>query len=240
MSPTSRDYVRALSDLSERGLHPKKLEMLRAHYAAPGRTATMATLAHHVGYPNHSSANLHYGGLAKALADAGEFPLPERDFGLSAIATWEYSPRDYSGHFAFTMRPALAAALEELGLARGARAPRESQRPEDYLEGELRKRFLTERTREKRARHDKIQDHLRQGLPLRCAVPGCAFDFGATYGERGRGFIEVHHLRPLAAFSGVRRVKLSELALVCPNCHAMIHRYGDTLALSDLKPRRAR
>jgi hypothetical protein len=238
--PTQRQYYRALKELMRSGLHPKKREMLRAHYAASGRTVTMAVLARHVGYSGFWSGNLHYGTLGFALAQAGEFDLPIRNFGLSAIATAEQSPDSYSGHVAFTMRAQLAAALEQLGLVKNARPPKELQMPESYLEVEERKRFMKEKVRERRARDDKIQERLSRGLPLRCEVPGCGFDFAKTYGERGRGFIEVHHNKPLAQAAGTRKLRLADLALVCSNCHAMIHRYGDTLKLKDVRPRRRR
>ena len=48
-------------------------------------------------------------------------------------------------------------------------------------------------------------------------------DFATTYGDRGRGFIECHHRRPLSELRGHQRTRLDDLALVCSNCHRMIH-----------------
>lgn len=62
----------------------------------------------------------------------------------------------------------------------------------------------------------------RDGV-LRCTC--CGFDFGATYGEVGHGYIEAHHTRPLSLLDesgGITRVE--DLALVCANCHRMLHR----------------
>jgi hypothetical protein len=50
----------------------------------------------------------------------------------------------------------------------------------------------------------------------------CDFDFFATYGGHGLGFIECHHKNQLAA--GERITTLANLALVCSNCHRMLHR----------------
>lgn len=55
---------------------------------------------------------------------------------------------------------------------------------------------------------------------LFCQV--CELDFGRTYGEPD--FIEVHHLIPLRDLKPGHKTKLSELAMVCPNCHRMLHR----------------
>ncbi|NJM44206.1 MAG: hypothetical protein HC858_09950 [Brachymonas sp.] len=45
---------------------------------------------------------------------------------------------------------------------------------------------------------------------------------------------EVHHLRPLATNTGVVRTGLNDLAIVCANCHRMIHRSEPMLSPSDL------
>lgn len=41
----------------------------------------------------------------------------------------------------------------------------------------------------------------------------CGFDFGYVYGERGEGYIEVHHVRPLH-ISGETETRLDNLALL--------------------------
>ena len=52
----------------------------------------------------------------------------------------------------------------------------------------------------------------------------CNFSFEAKYGERGKGFIEVHHVKPLAALLPNVVTKLSDLMLLCANCHRIVHR----------------
>lgn len=49
----------------------------------------------------------------------------------------------------------------------------------------------------------------------------CDFNFNKKYGEHGIGFIECHHRIHVA--SGKRITKLKDLALVCANCHRMLH-----------------
>lgn len=65
----------------------------------------------------------------------------------------------------------------------------------------------------------------KQDPRLRCAC--CEFSFTDVYGEHGAGFIEAHHIVPLAeAGDGEREVKVKDLAPVCSNCHRMLHRNG--------------
>ncbi|WP_427888645.1 HNH endonuclease [Kribbella sp. GL6] len=51
---------------------------------------------------------------------------------------------------------------------------------------------------------------------------GCGFDFNATYGTCGSGYIECHHRTPLGV-TGQTHTLLADLALICSNCHRMIH-----------------
>lgn len=68
---------------------------------------------------------------------------------------------------------------------------------------------------------------------LTCAT--CGFDFAATYGARGDGFIECHHTKPLSELKPNTKTRLSDLTLVCANCHRMIHRGSPWLSLSELR-----
>ncbi|MGN5374851.1 HNH endonuclease [Sphingomonas hankookensis] len=69
--------------------------------------------------------------------------------------------------------------------------------------------------------------------PLVCEV--CAFDFEATYGELGAGYIEVHHLKPVHTLKPGSKVKLSDLALLCANCHRMAHRKPSSITFRTLR-----
>ena len=63
----------------------------------------------------------------------------------------------------------------------------------------------------------------------------CTFSFEEKYGERGKGFIEVHHIQPLAALLPNAITKLSDLLLLCSNCHRMVHRKKPLLTPDALK-----
>lgn len=104
------------------------------------------------------------------------------------------------------------------------------------IEGEALRRLITHRRRERDLREAKLDETLRVTGALRCEVIGCGFDFEQTYGELGRRFANVHHLEPLAEH-GSRVNRLEDLAVVCANCHAMIHRDGQTRPLHDVRPR---
>ena len=63
----------------------------------------------------------------------------------------------------------------------------------------------------------------------------CGFSFGAAYGELGAGFVEVHHLAPIAS-AGVRAVDpRTDLVVLCANCHSMVHRKEPPLMIQGLQ-----
>jgi hypothetical protein len=63
---------------------------------------------------------------------------------------------------------------------------------------------------------------------LKCQA--CEFDFEEFYGELGNGFIEAHHLHPLALLKAGEDYNYNvaaDFAVLCSNCHRMIHRTND-------------
>ena len=108
------------------------------------------------------------------------------------------------------------------------------------LEGEALLRMVTHRKRERALREQKIMYAQRCSGRLICEVPGCGFDFERVYGAVGAGYAQVHHRHPLAKYPGTRATSLADLAVVCCNSHAMIHRNGECRDLNTLIPPRKR
>jgi 5-methylcytosine-specific restriction protein A len=104
---------------------------------------------------------------------------------------------------------------------------------EDGAEGQILTR--THRVRERDVnlvKRKKEQVRKAVGV-LKCEV--CDFDFSSRYGAHGEGFIECHHTKPVSELKAGDRTKLADLALVCSNCHRMIHRRRPWLSIERLK-----
>ena len=100
---------------------------------------------------------------------------------------------------------------------------------ERYPEGAIARVTVNRFERNPRAREVCIRHH-----GARCKV--CDFDFEKRYGEPGRGFIHVHHKRPLHRMRANNRVDpRRDLVPVCPNCHAMLHRRDPPYDIRQLK-----
>ena len=94
------------------------------------------------------------------------------------------------------------------------------------LEGTWQLRLHHRRERSRTLIEQKKAHFKRAHGQLRCEV--CQLSFEEVYPScLGTDFIEVHHIVPLSATSGVIRTTLDDLMLVCANCHRMIHRSMD-------------
>lgn len=98
------------------------------------------------------------------------------------------------------------------------------------IEGDARQVYTTIHERDPRLRTQALAIH-----GVSCIV--CGFDFETRYGVHGRGFIHIHHLKPIHSFAGAEVVDAgTDLVPLCPNCHAMIHRRKNhTLAIDELR-----
>lgn len=101
---------------------------------------------------------------------------------------------------------------------------------EEYFEGRRNRRFTNYYERNPKLRAAAI---LHYGT--KCMV--CGFDFEKVYGEHGAGYIEVHHLRPVSSLQEQTKVDPNtDMAVVCSNCHRMIHRNKDKiLSIEELR-----
>lgn len=91
----------------------------------------------------------------------------------------------------------------------------------DSIEGRVIHRLVRMRERDPKLRERKIRQVLTAHGTLSCEV--CTFDFARTFGDLGAGYAHVHHVVPLH-ISGEVKTTLDDLAVVCANCHVMLHR----------------
>lgn len=112
-----------------------------------------------------------------------------------------------------------------------ANFPEQLEDDPEFTEGAVRRVTVNAYERDPAARAACVAKH-----GLRCAV--CGMSFEERYGAIGRGFIHVHHKKPLALRRGEHRLRVStDLVPVCPNCHAMLHTQDPPLGIDELRAR---
>lgn len=96
-------------------------------------------------------------------------------------------------------------------------------------EGQSSTRTVTNYDRDPRARRACIEH-----WGYDCAV--CGINFESMYGDRGRGFIHVHHLRDLSLSEREHVVDpVNDLRPVCANCHWMLHTERPAISIDRLQ-----
>lgn len=131
----------------------------------------------------------------------------------------------------------LAAAAAAIRLNAPTLPPAVAETEEDEVADAPEGRVLTRvhRVRERNAALVAKKKAAAKQQNGKLACEACSFDFAARYGERGADFIECHHTVPVSTLKPGSRTKLSDLALVCSNCHRMIHRTSEWLTLDELR-----
>jgi 5-methylcytosine-specific restriction protein A len=104
---------------------------------------------------------------------------------------------------------------------------------DEFPEGRLVERKHKSRERNQALVSAAKEAFLTNNATLHCEI--CGFDFETKYGERGIGFIEAHHTVPVSDMAPGQKTQLEDIALVCSNCHRMLHRSRPWLGMEQLR-----
>jgi 5-methylcytosine-specific restriction protein A len=99
------------------------------------------------------------------------------------------------------------------------------------LEGRLVYRLHRRRERHPALRHRKLKQITNAGATPACEV--CGLFPEPIFGPGSNLMLECHHLLPLRL--GERNTRLTDVALVCANCHRALHARGLLATLEDLR-----
>jgi len=99
-----------------------------------------------------------------------------------------------------------------------------------YSEGRSVTRTVRQRQRSRSLVKDAKERFLAKHGRLYCEV--CGFDYGSFYGI---DYIEAHHKRAIADYDEDDETMIEDLAMLCANCHRMIHSRTPPLTIDELK-----
>lgn len=101
---------------------------------------------------------------------------------------------------------------------------------ESYPEGKREQKFVTVYERDPKNRAAALKIH---GFTCKA----CDLNFEEFYGPHGKDFIHVHHIKPISEFAKPTAVDPAvDLTVLCPNCHAMVHKNKKkTLTVDELR-----
>lgn len=165
--------------------------------------------------------------LDPVVTDAGRRGL-SRGNKYEAVVWAEFaSDHERLVETAAAIRSAIAASLS------GELAAIEDYGIEEAAEGSVLTLLHRVRERNRKLVETRKARELKKHGRLQCEA--CDFNFAQCYGERGLDFIEAHHTKPVHTLTAGHRTQLGDLALVCANCHRMIHARRPWLTVDELK-----
>lgn len=104
----------------------------------------------------------------------------------------------------------------------------------DLFEGSKKQITVNAYERSSQARQKCIEHY-----GTKCSI--CNFDFKKIYGEIGKDFIHVHHIKPLSEINEQYKINpIEDLRPVCPNCHAMLHKRKSAYSIEEIKDKMER
>lgn len=130
------------------------------------------------------------------------------------------------------LRATAAAIRANLTTISADEARAEEPEISEAEEGRVLSRVHRIRERNTKLRAVRCARALEEAGSLACEA--CGFDFEAIYGNRGRSFIECHHVKPVSELLPGVKTSIEDLALLCSNCHRMIHVRRPWLTVDEL------
>ena len=99
-----------------------------------------------------------------------------------------------------------------------------------FDDGKVNRKAVKYYNRSKKLREIAVY-YFSEERKLLCNI--CGFEFEKKYGQLGRGYIEIHHKKPLSDYENedvekTLKQSLANLIPVCSNCHRMLHRTKTT------------
>jgi hypothetical protein len=137
---------------------------------------------------------------------------------------WARYPRSY-----VTLSPAESSQIDTLIESADSLYSEFESDSGSYVEGAVKLVHANAYERSLAARNAAIRHH-----GSICAI--CSFDFEKHFGPAMRGFIHMHHIKPLNEIDEEYRVDpKTDLIPVCPNCHAVIHSRRKALSVDEVR-----
>ncbi len=160
-----------------------------------------------------------------ALFDAHGYLLFETE------AEYRTSPHLSIGKQINIRRPGISAVPGYVRVAESDAVPGLDVDVHTVTADEGRRRLVLHLQRERN--RTLVQNKKKLAASLDCEI--CGFSFVRAYGSAAGGYCEVHHLVPLAEVEEITRTRLEDLAIVCANCHRVIHLQNPPHTLDEVR-----
>jgi len=110
-----------------------------------------------------------------------------------------------------------------------------SEEDDEVVFPEGKEKYVLHRKKERNSNLPKAVKEKRLKIDPKLCCEACGFSFVEKYGKDGEGFIEAHHIFPISQLTEKTEVTIDDIALVCSNCHRMLHRARPWKTVEELK-----
>lgn len=240
--PSAAVYMAAFKKI-EHAMSDKQKALLIAQYNFPGHRATATELAGSIGEKTFKAVNSIYGKLGTAVRKAIGFVGPGQQ---SSVLSSFYRPDEGDNRDCqFIMHPQVVYALEGLGWVKRAARKKDVtaswNRKRESKQGSIENGLVqaTEGIQREVTRYVKGRSGLLRQTALANAkgiCEGCGKNFHKLLEGRGVRVLQVHHREQLAVLTAPKVNTPQDLAVVCANCHMLIHSDSkNALKVEDLR-----
>lgn len=211
----------------------KEMNVLIAYYSLENCEATVGKIAEYIGYSHFAPINGIAGRMGKKVAKELNLPLRRRDDGTESGWDIIFEGELVKEGFLWRLKKPVIDAFRELEYEEmeiDISITEELPKGIELYEGLKQTITVNKYERNKLARAICLDK-----FGFTCLA--CEFNFEEKYGDIGREFIHVHHIKPISEIGEEYKINPEEdLVPVCPNCHSMIHRdKHKTLTIDELK-----
>lgn len=213
-------FIEALENIH---ITESEKKMLLLNYFAPNHTITATKMANGMGYSRYNASNLHYGNLAKKIAEYLNIKITSE--ATEAIVTF----KKVNNEWHWTLLQEVVKAIEELDWFNNYPLTYIPEEITPIIEGHTKSITVNAYERNPIARKVCIKHY-----GYSCQV--CGINLKVVYGPVAKDFIHVHHIRPISEIKESYQVDpVRDLVPICPNCHAVIHRKNPPYTIDEIK-----
>ena len=181
------------------------------------------------------AAQVRYSDDGHWYAMVAQFPAALFDaHGYVLFATEEEfrtSPHISAGKQISVPKPGISAIPGYVRVADSDSAPNLDVDIHNVAANEGRRRLVLHLQRERN--RTVVRNKKKQAASFDCEV--CGFSFGRAYGNAASDYCEVHHLLPLSEVEQTTRTRMEDLAILCANCHRVVHLRNPPYTLNQVR-----
>lgn len=211
----------------------KEMDVLIGYYSLENCQTTVGEFSKYLGYSHFAPINSISGRMGKKMARELNLPLRRREDGTESGWDVIFEGEQGVDGLLWKLKEPFISAFKQLEYDESHLDT--EVKPVNSKSIQLYEGLRQTITINKYERNTLARSICLDKFGFSCQV--CGLNFQSFYGEIGKSFIHVHHIKPLSEIGEEYKIDPeNDLVPVCPNCHAMIHKNrSQSLSITELR-----